>query len=137
MPITEEILVSMGINSPEEWAKALEDKDLQEIFSHDSIPTTEMFVFAQALIAKAKRNIIAYLETLEEYDLSEMDDQTATTILAGIFKNNQPITIVFRPAYNNEVIVYYGSERDTLDYEASELWVDDGLEVKQITLGHI
>lgn len=137
LPITEEILVSMGINSPEEWAKALEDKDLQEIFSHDSIPTTEMFVFAQTLIAKAKKNIIAHLKTLEDYDLSEMDDQTATTILAGIFKNNQPITIVFRPAYNSEVIIYYGSERDTLDYVPSELWVDDGLEVKQITLGHI
>lgn len=137
LPITEEILVSMGIKSPEEWAKALEDKDLQDLFSHDSVPTTEMFVFAQTLIAKAKKDVIKYLETLDQYDLSEMDDQTATTVLAGIRKNNQPISIVFRPAYNNEVIIYYGSERDTLDYEASELWVTDGIEVRQITLGHI
>lgn len=137
LPITQEILVSMGIKSPEEWAKALEDTDLQDLFSHDSVPTTEMFVFAQTLIAQAKKSVIKYLETLEEYDLSEMDDQTATTILAGIRKNNQQISIVFRPAYNNEVIIYYGSERDTLDYEPSELWITDGLEVRQITLGHI
>lgn len=136
LPITEEILASMGINSPEEWAKALEDKDLHELFGHDSVPSTEMFVFAQTLIAQAKKAVIAHLRTLEEYDISDMDE-TATTVLAGILKNDQPITIVFRPAYNNEVIIYYGSERDTLDYEPSELWVDDDIEVRQITLGHI
>lgn len=137
LPITQEILASMGITSPADWAKALEDKDLQALFAHDSTPTTEMFVFAQTLIAEAKKNVIAHLETLEEYNLDLMDDQTAITVLAGISKNGQPISIVFRPAYNNEVIIYYGSERDTLDYVPSELWVDTGEEVKQITLGHI
>ena len=137
LPITEEILTSMGITSPEEWALALEDKDLQELFKHDSVPTTEMFVFAQTHIHRAKKAVIDHLETLKEYDLTEMDDQTATTILAGIYKNGSPLTIVFRPAYNYEVIIYYGSERDTLDYEPSELWIDNGIDVKQITLGHI
>jgi hypothetical protein len=137
LPITQEILASMGITSPADWAKALEDKDLRALFAHDSTPTTEMFVFAQSLIAEAKKNVIAHLKTLKEYDLDLMDDQTAATVLAGILKNEQTISIVFRPAYNNEVIIYYGSERDTLDYVPSELWVDTGEEVKQITLGHI
>lgn len=137
LPITQELLVSMGISNIDEWEKALEDKDLKSLFAHNSIPTTDMFVLAQSFIAKAKQRVIDHLETLDEYDLSLMDNQTATTVLAGIYKNDQPISIVFRPAYNGEVIIYYGSERDTLDYEASELWVDDGTDVKQITLGHI
>lgn len=137
LPITEEILASMGINSPEDWAKALEDKNLQQLFAHDSVPSRETFVLAQTLIAQAKKSVLEHLETLEHYDLSQMDDQTATTVLAGVRKNGQPLDIVFRPAYNNEVIIYYGSERDTLDYMPSELWVDDGIEVRQITLGHI
>ncbi len=137
LPITQELLVSMGISNIEDWEKALEDKDLKSLFAHNSIPTTDMFVLAQSFIAKAKQRVIDHLETLDEYDLSLMDDQTATTVLAGIYKNKQPISVVFRPAYNGEVIIYYGSERDTLDYESSELWVDDGTDVKQITLGHI
>ena len=66
-------------------------------------------------------------------------DETAPTILAGILKNGQSVNIVARPGYGGEVIIYYGSERDVLDYVQSELWVDidDKSEPRQITLGHI
>lgn len=136
LPITQEILASMGISSVEEWTKALEDKDLAALFSHKSTPTREMFVFAQTQIQKCKRKIIEHLRTLDNYDLSQMDE-TALTVLAGVFKDGQSISIVVRPAYNGEVIVYYDSERDVLDYEHSELWIDDGTQPRQITLGHI
>jgi hypothetical protein len=62
---------------------------------------------------------------------------TAPTILAGIKKDGQDISIVARPAYEGEVIIYYGSERDILDYEPSELWIDDGVDPRKISLGHI
>lgn len=137
LPITQELLVDMGISNIEEWKEALEDKDLKALFAHNSVPTTDMFVIAQSLIIKAKNRVIKHLETLDDYDLSEMDDQTATTILAGLYKNQQPLSVVFRPAYNGEVIIYYGSERETLAYEPSELWIDDGDNVRQITIGHI
>lgn len=137
LPITQDLLVSMGISNIEDWKKALEDKDLKALFAHDSMPTQDMFVIAQSLIEQAKKRVISYLETLPEYNLTLMDDQTATTVLAGVYKNSQPLSIVFRPAYDGNVIIYYGSERDTLDYEPSELWVDDGTDVRQITLGHI
>ena len=137
LPVTEKILSSMGITSVEEWEKAIEDKDLAEMYSHESVPTTDMFVRAQAHIAKAKHRIIEHLQTLQDYDLS-MVEETAPTLLAGVVKDSREITIVTRPAFNGEVIIYYGSERDILDYEpASELWVDDGKEVRQISLGHI
>jgi hypothetical protein len=35
------------------------------------------------------------------------------------------------------VIIYYQSERDVLDYEDHELWVDTGNDVRRITFGHI
>lgn len=137
LPVTEQIIASMGITSVKEWEKAMHDTDLKALFDHRSVPTKEMFVFAQSHIKKAKKRVIQHLETLDDYDLSEMDTTTATTILAGVRKYDQPIKIVFRPAYNKEVIIYYGAERDTLDYADCELWVDDGMEVWPVSLGHI
>ena len=137
LPITENILTSMGITSLEEWQDAIKDKNLSELFSHESTPTTDMFVYVQSLIEKAKKNVIKVLTNLPEYNLDNLDTSTAPTVLAGVFKGDKEISIIVRPAYNNEVIIYYGSERDILDYEPSELWIDDDIDPRQITLGHI
>ncbi|ATN07221.1 hypothetical protein CRN76_18325 [Chryseobacterium indologenes] len=137
LPVTQEILADMGISSLEEWQEALKDKNLAEIFSHESTPTTDMFFYVQGLIKKAKQAVTEHLATLDDYDLSEMDDTTAATVLAGIKKAGREISIVVRPAYFNEVIIYYGSERDILDFVDSELWIDDGEDVRRISLGHI
>lgn len=137
LPVTQEILANMGITSLEEWQEAIKDKDLAALYSHKSTPTTDMFVFVQSLIKRAKKSIIAHLQTLDNYNLDNLDDTTAPTILAGILKDEKEISIVARPAYNKEVIIYYGSERDILDYEPSELWVDDGNQPKMISLGHL
>ena len=141
LPVTEKILVQMGITSAEELAEALKDKDLALLFSHTSTPTTDMFVYAQTLIASAKERIIVHLRGLENYDVTEVEE-TAPTVLAGIIKDGRPLTIVARPAYDGEVIIYYGSEyygseRDVLDFEDSELWIDDGQQARRITLGQI
>ncbi|MFW5872013.1 MAG: sacsin N-terminal ATP-binding-like domain-containing protein [bacterium] len=137
LPITENILTSMGITSLEEWQEAIQDKNLSELFSHESTPTTDMFVYVQGLIEKAKKNVIEVLTNLPEYNLDNLDTSTAPTVLAGVLKGDKEISIIVRPAYNNEVIIYYGSERDILDYEPSELWIDDNVDPRQITLGHI
>ena len=137
LPVTQEILVNMGISSLEEWQDAIKDKDLASLFSHKSTPTTDMFVYVQSLIQRAKEKIVDYLQTLNNYNLDDLDDTTAPTILAGIIKDGKPISIVARPAYNGEVIIYYGSERDILDYEPSELWIDDGIKPRMISLGHL
>lgn len=136
LPITQEIIASLGITSFAEWTKALEDKNLAALFSHKSTATSEMFIYAQSLIKKAKERVIAHLSTLDGYDLSEMDE-TAVTILAGVKKDGRDVTIVFRPAYDGTVIIYYQSEKDVLDYEDHELWVDTGANVRRITFGHI
>lgn len=136
LPVTEEIIASLGITSVEEWKKALEDKNLKALFAHESTPTADMFVYAQTLIQNAKDSVVAHLRTLAEYDLSEMDE-TAVTVLAGVKHNGRDVQIVVRPAYDGTVIIYYQSEKDVLDYEDHELWVDTGAEVRRITFGHI
>jgi len=136
LPVTQQIIASLGITSVEEWTKALEDKNLAALFSHKSMPTPDMFVYAQTLIKNAKKRVKAHLATLDEYDLTEMDE-TAPTVLAGVKKNNRDVTIVVRPAYDGTVIIYYQSELDVLDYEDHELWVDTGKDVRRITFGHI
>jgi hypothetical protein len=136
LPVTRQIIASLGITSVEEWTKALEDKNLAALFSHQSTPTTDMFVYAQSLIKQAKVRVKTHLLTLSEYDLSEMDE-TAATVLAGVKHKGREVNIVVRPAYDGTVIIYYQSERDVLDFEDHELWVDTGKDVRRITFGHI
>jgi hypothetical protein len=136
LPVTQQIIASLGITSVEEWVEALKDKNLAALFAHDSTPTADMFVYAQTLIQKAKKRVKAHLSKLGDYDLSDLDE-TAPTILAGIKKSDRDVTIVVRPAYDGTVIIYYQSERDVLDYEDYELWVDTDKDVRRITFGHI
>jgi len=135
--ITLQDLINFGIFSKEDFEKALQDKKFSEQFIHISNPTFEMFSFAQSLIQRAKKNIKEYLDNLEDYDCSEMED-TAPTVIGGIKKNGIPVTIVARPSDYGEVIIYYSSEKDTLDYENAELWIENGKNTPRLlTLGEI
>lgn len=137
LPVTEEIIASLGITSVDEWEKAMENIDLKSLFDHKSVASPDMFILANTYINRARQRVIEHLRGLADYDLTDLDTDTADTILAGITKKGIPTQIVFRPAYKGEVIVYYETERDTLDFGDAELWVDDGIEVRQITLGYI
>lgn len=137
LPVTQEILLSLGITSPEAWAQALENNpDLAAQFSHESTPSLDKFVFVQTLIANAKRAVIEHLKTLPEYDLSQMET-TASTVLAGIRKRGESVYVVVRPALDGQVIIYYSSELDVLDYERSELWASEGTLARPISLGRV
>jgi hypothetical protein len=132
LPITSEIISSLGITNLEDWKKAMEDKDLAAMFDHASVTSTDMFVRAAAYIEKAKKSIVEHLNDLEGYDTSE-HFFTANTILGGVEKDGLVVDIVCRPAYKNEVIIYYESERAVLR-EAGELWIDSSNGVERITL---
>lgn len=135
--ITQETLVSLGVTSIEELEEALKDQDIAGKFVHTSTPTIEMFKYVQGLISRAKTNVIEYLKTLPDYDCSEMEE-LATTVIGGIKKDGLMIHVVVRPSDNGEVIVYYSSEKDTLDYANAELWIDNGVDKpRHLTLGKI
>jgi hypothetical protein len=138
--ITKETLASLGVTSIEEWEEALKDKDIAAQFNHISTPTKEMFKYAHKYINRAKTNVIEYLKTLPSYDCSELEE-VATTVIGGIKKDGLNIHVVIRPSDNGEVILYYNSEKDTLDYideTNAELWIDDGVnDPRHLTLGKI
>lgn len=134
--ITKEVLASLGIATIEELEEALKDKDLAELF-HTSRPNFAAFLYAQNLISRAKSNIIAHLKKHPQYNCDELEE-LATTVLGGIRKNGVTIHVVVRPSDNGEVIIYYSSEKDTLDFADAELWIDNGRETpRHLTLGRI
>lgn len=135
--ITQEDLASLGVTSIQELEEALKDKDLADLFSHTSTPNVKMFLYAQQLIDRSKRRIIEHLEAHPEYDCSNLEE-LAKSVLGGITKNGIEVTIVIRPSDNGQVIIYYSSEKDVLDYENAELWIDNGVnKPKHLTLGNI
>lgn len=135
--ITQETLASLGITSVEELDEALKDSNIADKFIHTSTPSVEMFQFVQRLIKRAKTNVIEHLKTLPAYDCNDIEE-LATTVFGGIKKDGLMIHIVVRPSDNGVVIVYYGSERDILDYENAELWIDNGRDnPSHLTLGKI
>jgi hypothetical protein len=135
--ISQETLVSLGVTSVEELEEALKDKDLAAHFIHTSTPTGEMFRHVQGLIIRAKNNVIEYLKKHPHYDCTELEE-LATTVIGGIKKDGLMIHVVVRPSDNGEVIVYYNSEKDTLDYANAELWIDNGVDDPlHLTLGKI
>lgn len=135
--ITQEILLSLGVTSIEELEEALQDKGIAASFMHTSTPTVEMFITVQTLIKRTKNNVIKHLQSLEDYDCTDVEE-LATTVIGGIKKDGLPIYIVVRPSDNGEVIIYYSSEKDTLDDPNSELWIDNGSEEpRRLTLGKV
>ncbi len=118
-------------------AELLQDKDYSLIFGHISNP--KFFPYAQEKLERVRENVQKHLAGLDEYNLDNTHN-VADTIIAGVKKDGQDISIITRPSDGGVVIIYYDIERDVLDYDASttELWVEDGnSEPKQLTLGSI
>ena len=137
LEITEDVIMSLGVTNLEELEEALKDKDLAALLDHTSYPNVKSFLYVEGLIKRAKKNILAHLETLPNYDCSDAED-LAATVIGGIVKNGCEILVVIRPSDNGQVIVYYKSEKDSLDFENAELWIDDDLhEPMHLTLGKI
>jgi hypothetical protein len=135
--ITQEVLASLGVKSAEELEEILKDKDNASKFTHTSTPNVEMFLFAEQLIKRAKQRILDHIQTLADYDCEEMDE-VSTTVIRGIKKEGVELSIVVRPSDYRKVIIYHGAEKDILDYEYAELWIDNGIDVpKHLTLGRI
>ncbi len=103
------------------------------------IPTSEYerFLFVEKLISRAVANVINYLDKLPEYDCGN-HSEIAPSIIGGVTKNGQDLTIIARPSDNDAVLLYYTSEFDVLEYVDAEFWCEDGENVPQkITMGHL
>jgi hypothetical protein len=103
------------------------------------IPTAdyEKLLFVERLISRAVDNVIQYLDKFSEYDCKN-HYEIAPSIIGGVTKGGQDLTIIARPSDNGAVLLYYTSEFDVLEYVDAEFWCEDGVNVPQkITMGHL
>ena len=96
-----------------------------------------MFSYVKEILARSQKNIIEYLSKQPEYDVSDYIEISKTIFI--VKKHNTQIYVIARPSDYGQIILYYDSELDVLDYEKDcELWVEDGESNPQkITFGKI
>lgn len=135
--ITSELLAQWGITSEEELNKALQNNLLGENFIYIPTKDKDKFNYVQSILQRSKDNIMKYLDSLKEYDVSEPIEIAKTVFL--IRKNDEEIYVIPRPSDYNQVVIYYNSELDVLDYEKDcELWVENGVDAPvKLTFGKI
>ena len=135
--ISENVLIQWGIDSEEALEKAFSNRVFANEFCRESSHDIERFEYVQRILKRAKDNIISYLSTIAEYDLSDITAVAETTFL--IKKNGQEIYLIIRPSDGGEIRLFYDTEKDLLDYSKEwELWVEDGKnKPEKITFGRI
>ncbi|GGB83222.1 hypothetical protein GCM10007424_24070 [Flavobacterium suaedae] len=106
-------------------------------FYHLSKSDFDSLNYAKNIIDRAVKNVIKYLQNLPEYDCDNLYI-IAESVIGGIKKNGNEITVVARPSDDDFILLYYTSEFDVLEYVDAELWCEDGLHTpKQLTLGQL
>jgi hypothetical protein len=133
--ITEDLLIQSGIYSGESLEEAMGNPFFSENFLHLSESDRLKFDYVKQILERSKNNVLTHLESKKEYDLSSKLEIDKTIYL--IQKNGEDVYIIIRPSDYEQVILYYESEKDILDYEKDwELWVEDGIKKPQrITFG--
>ena len=135
--ISKEFLAQWGISTQEELERALTNNILDHNFVYTSKGTTEMFNYVKEILERSKNNILKHLNSLPEYDVKNAIPISNTIFI--VKKHSEEIYIIARPSDYKQIIIYYDSEIDMLDYEKDcELWVEDGTSVpEKITFGKI
>ncbi|MGE6230914.1 sacsin N-terminal ATP-binding-like domain-containing protein [Paenibacillus chitinolyticus] len=135
--ISMELLAQWGISTEEELNRALAKNVFGAEFIHDSKRSLKLFSYVQEILERSKKKIIEFLDKQPEYDVSDIIEISNTIFI--IKKHNSEIYIIARPSDYGQIILYYDSELDVLDYEKDcELWVEDKKsDPQKITFGKI
>lgn len=133
--VTEDLLIQSGIYNEAGLAKAISNNVFGENFIHMSEQDSEKFKYVNEILERSKQNVLNYLRHIPEYNLDNMIELDRTIFL--IKKYDTDIFLIIRPSDYKQVILYYDSEMDILDYEKDwELWVEDGRNTpEKITFG--
>lgn len=116
---------------------AIKEKKISAEFYHMSKHDYIRREYIEERIPRAVANVIEHLKQLSEYDCTNIDG-IARSVISGITKNGNEITVVARPSDNDKVLIFYTSEFDVLEYVDAELWCEDGVTPpKQITMGQL
>jgi len=138
--ISKELLAQWGITSEEELAMALSKNIFGAAQIHYSTSNAELFSYVNTILTRAKTNIIEYLHKHDHYDFDKKDVQFITNTIFRVRKLGHEIYIIARPSDFEQVILYYDTEIDLLEFDKDcELWVENGVDPipQKITLGRI
>jgi len=135
--LSDELLAQLGISSKDQLENALSNGVLSEHFIHLSDGQNYKFEFVQDLIDNAIEKVIGELKKDDAYDFSEMIELDKTVFL--IKKHKTELYLIIRPSDYGQIIFYYDSEKDILDYEKDwEIWAASKCDAPQkITFGKI
>lgn len=138
--ISKELLAQWGITSEEELRMALEKNVFGSAQIHRSTNSAELFDYVKTILNRAKNNIINYLYAHGDYTFDKDNIQFIANTIFRVRKLGHEIYIIARPSDFEQIILYYDTEIDLLDFDKDcELWVEDGVDPipKKITLGRI
>jgi len=139
--ISKELLAQWGISSEEELSMALSNNVFGNGNIHESITGNgELFDYVNKILDRSINNIINFLDKHEDYELDRENLDSIAKTIFKVKKFGQDIYIIARPSDFEQVILYYETEIDLLDYDKDcELWVEDGSDSspQKITLGKI
>jgi hypothetical protein len=135
--LSDELLAQLGISSKEQLELALNKGVLSKHFIHLSEGTSYKFEFVQELIDYAIEKVFKQLKEDDAYDFSEIIELDKTIFL--IKKHRMDMYLIVRPSDYGQIIFYYDSEKDVLDYEKDwEIWAASKCDAPQkITFGKI
>lgn len=135
--LSDELLAQLGISSKKQLENALSNGVLSEHFIHLSDGQNYKFEFVQELIDNAIEKVIEELKKDDAYDFFEMIELDKTVFL--IKKHKTELYLIIRPSDYGQIIFYYDSEKDVLDYEKDwEIWAASKCDAPQkITFGKI
>ena len=137
--ISKELLAQWGISSEEELQKALSKNVFGAAQIHQSTSDPELFSYVKSILARARDKIISYLYQHEDYEFDKDNLKFIANTIFRVRKQGHEIYIIARPSDYEQVILYYDTELDLLDFDKDcELWVQSGSDApKKITLGRI
>ncbi len=138
--ISKELLAQWGITSEDELQKALSNNVFGSAQIHHSTSDPELFSYVIKILNRAKNNIINYLYEHDDYTFDKENLQFIGNTIFRVRKLGHEIYIIARPSDFEQVILYYDTEIDLLDFDKDcELWVESETDPipKKITLGRI
>lgn len=138
--ISKELLAQWGITSEEDLRKALSKNVFGSAQIHQSTNSAELFDYVKTILNRAKNNVINYLYEHDDYAFDKENLQFIGNTIFRVRKLGYEIYIIARPSDFEQVILYYDTEIDLLEFDKDcELWVENGVDPipKKITLGRI
>lgn len=116
-------------------------EEFKRKFEHISRNSTFSKKIVQEMIERSINNVFKKLKQNDNYLLPDSVEEWKGMRLSNtVFfaeKEDEEVIIVIRPSDGNKIIFYEDKELSVLGSKDCELWTDNGVEVKEFTLGDI